>query len=438
MNPTLGLELQDNSFTAAGVATIHVKGEGWDDADWQVMGSASRYSLDAAVAVGSGKTLTVGSGVEIWTGTSYGNGYDLTVHGTMTADGVSFTGSTQLTVRATGMLDLLSSTLDGDWVHYYEGSRAKGLYTRFNVPVEIGAMFPMDFHHCDFAASSVTVSGNPTATVDMSFNWWGTTDPAEIENKILHRVDDAGRPLVEFDPPLPHPPSEDLFYVMEMWPAEEITWRTYHIDLMFNRDIDLSTLDPEDISLTRDGESFDVVYMSKVDDATYRIVFDELLSAGTYSLTLAPTVLDTLGNQMDQDFDGVQGEDTEDAFAHDFVIRLSPPGDLNGDGQVGSADLDIVRSHWGETVPAGDLLSGDPSGDGTVGSADLDIIRGNWGAGTPVAAGVDDTAPVYGPRRSSSQTEAHDAALSELADNTRFTRWAQAAWEYELARLHRR
>ena len=61
------------------------------------------------------------------------------------------------------------------------------------------------------------------------------------------------------------------------------------------------------------------------------------------------------------------------------------PGDLNGDGLVGSADLDIVRGAWGQTVEAGCLLCGDPSGDGMVGSADLDIVRGNWGA-TSVAA----------------------------------------------------
>jgi hypothetical protein len=55
-------------------------------------------------------------------------------------------------------------------------------------------------------------------------------------------------------------------------------------------------------------------------------------------------------------------------------------GDLNGDGMVGSADLDIVRGNWGQTVEPGCLSCGDPSGDGTVGSADLDIVRANWGA----------------------------------------------------------
>jgi hypothetical protein len=60
-------------------------------------------------------------------------------------------------------------------------------------------------------------------------------------------------------------------------------------------------------------------------------------------------------------------------------------GDLNGDGMVGSADLDIVRGNWGQTVDPGCLSCGDPSGDGTVGSADLDIVRANWGATAPAA-----------------------------------------------------
>lgn len=55
-------------------------------------------------------------------------------------------------------------------------------------------------------------------------------------------------------------------------------------------------------------------------------------------------------------------------------------GDLDGDGLVGSSDLDIVRAHWGQSVEPGCVSCGDPSKDGLVGSADLDIIRANWGA----------------------------------------------------------
>ncbi len=77
---------------------------------------------------------------------------------------------------------------------------------------------------------------------------------------------------------------------------------------------------------------------------------------------------------------------TEGTVALTFVSG-SPglEGDLDADGFVGSADLDIVRAHWGQTVEAGCLSCGDPSGDGLVGSADLDIIRANWGAGAQAA-----------------------------------------------------
>jgi len=68
-----------------------------------------------------------------------------------------------------------------------------------------------------------------------------------------------------------------------------------------------------------------------------------------------------------------------------YVEESTLPGDLDGDGFVGSSDLDIVRANWGQSVSAGDLAMGDPSGDGTVGSADLDIVRANWGLSTAAA-----------------------------------------------------
>lgn len=61
------------------------------------------------------------------------------------------------------------------------------------------------------------------------------------------------------------------------------------------------------------------------------------------------------------------------------------PGDLDCDGTVGSADLDLVRAHWGETVPPGMISYGDADGDGLVGSGDLDLVRTNWGTGAASA-----------------------------------------------------
>jgi hypothetical protein len=49
------------------------------------------------------------------------------------------------------------------------------------------------------------------------------------------------------------------------------------------------------------------------------------------------------------------------------------PGDLDGDGSVGPADLAILLGDWGSKGSAADL-----DGDGSVGTADLAILLGNW------------------------------------------------------------
>ncbi len=63
-------------------------------------------------------------------------------------------------------------------------------------------------------------------------------------------------------------------------------------------------------------------------------------------------------------------------------------GDLDGDGFVGIADLNLVLGNWNQNVTAGDPLSGDPTGDGFVGIGDLNVVLGNWNAGTPPAGGA--------------------------------------------------
>ncbi len=59
-------------------------------------------------------------------------------------------------------------------------------------------------------------------------------------------------------------------------------------------------------------------------------------------------------------------------------------GDLDGDSFVGLSDLTIVLTHWGRSVPPGDLLQGDASGDSGVGIEDINVVLGNWNAGYPL------------------------------------------------------
>jgi probable HAF family extracellular repeat protein len=82
-----------------------------------------------------------------------------------------------------------------------------------------------------------------------------------------------------------------------------------------------------------------------------------------------------------------------------FVATLPEPpsidGDLDGDGFVGIADLNIVLGSWNQSVPPGDAL-GDPSGDGFVGIEDLNTVLGNWNAGTPPSVEASSTVPEPG------------------------------------------
>jgi hypothetical protein len=71
----------------------------------------------------------------------------------------------------------------------------------------------------------------------------------------------------------------------------------------------------------------------------------------------------------------------------DSVPASALVGDLNGDGFVGIADLNIVLGAWNQNVPPGNPLA-DPSGDGFVGIEDLNTVLGNWNAGTPPASAV--------------------------------------------------
>jgi Spherulation-specific family 4 len=66
-----------------------------------------------------------------------------------------------------------------------------------------------------------------------------------------------------------------------------------------------------------------------------------------------------------------------------YLVNGPLAGDLDGDGFVGIADLNVVLGAWNQAVTPGDPLAGDPSGDGFVGIEDLNLVLGNWNAGTP-------------------------------------------------------
>ena len=65
------------------------------------------------------------------------------------------------------------------------------------------------------------------------------------------------------------------------------------------------------------------------------------------------------------------------------VVRVGGlNGDLNDDGFVGQADLDMVLFNWGDTCPLDDPRI-DTNRDNLIGQYDLDSVLNGWGDGTP-------------------------------------------------------
>ncbi len=62
-----------------------------------------------------------------------------------------------------------------------------------------------------------------------------------------------------------------------------------------------------------------VTGVSRLTDTQYEIAFDPQSTAGNYQLVVGPNIVDSSGNAMDQDGDGVNGESVEDRFVVDFT-----------------------------------------------------------------------------------------------------------------------
>ncbi len=94
--------------------------------------------------------------------------------------------------------------------------------------------------------------------------------------------------------------------------------------------------------------------------------------------------------QSDVPFADAATESVSAAFTNISIGTLLT-GDLNADGFVGLADLNIVLGNWNQSqipdVSVIDDIRADPSNDNFVGLADLNLVLGNWNAGTPPPPG---------------------------------------------------
>ncbi|MCY2950572.1 MAG: hypothetical protein NTU53_01175 [Planctomycetota bacterium] len=217
------------------------------------------------------------------------------------------------------------------------------------------------------SGASVSVTGSSLTWVPMENNWWGSTDAAVVETKINDHSDDPNLPTVIYQPWLLRSPiGYDGFYVTGRNP-QYIGQSTDHLDVTFNKHIDLSTLTTANVSLVGPAGVVPISSISNLERTSYRIWFPKQTVPGTYSLKISQNVKDLDGNKMDQDLDGTFGQ-VNDAYASNVICDLTPPwvvsqtpgGDISG--TVSSVDVTFSDIIYPPSFPVDNVQIFSPTG----------------------------------------------------------------------------
>jgi hypothetical protein len=183
-------------------------------------------------------------------------------------------------------------------------------------------------------------------------------------------------------------------YVVSSTPSGNVLGAQNSVRVRFDRTIDMTTFTTDQIvSFTRTAGSTQTDLLSAVtgitpvagsNDRQFDIAFQSQGLAGTYQLTIGPNILDLDGNPMDQNLNGVTGEDT-DAYTATFVI-LGPS--ITGSTPTGNRfdPLGSVRVTFNEPVDPATFGTTRITGfTRTVGSTTVTDLRSAITGVTPVA-----------------------------------------------------
>jgi len=118
----------------------------------------------------------------------------------------------------------------------------------------------------------------------------------------------------------------------------------------------------------------------------FNIAFPALTAAGTYTLTVGPGVLDTAGNPMNQNGNGVNGE-ASDAWSANWVVNSKPPADTTG-AKVSSGQWILqgglavaARLNFSEAIAPASFTTADVTLTGPGGAVAVTSVRVVSGTG---------------------------------------------------------
>ena len=182
-------------------------------------GATLTVATNLSIQIGGGQTLTddgtvtfaSGDAVSFpTTGNSSGGGTtQVVVNGVLNASGTTFINPgnapfslNQIAVNSGGELIATSSTFGLNQLNLTAGSTDNLQYVALATELAINSGATINIRSDDFssASASVVASGDSTATIDLTNNFWGTIDPTTIAAKITDHADNASLPTVLYEP----------------------------------------------------------------------------------------------------------------------------------------------------------------------------------------------------------------------------------------------
>jgi hypothetical protein len=183
--PNLVPNLAANTFAPS--AQVHVGGTLNSNITWPLIANVTYELDDGYICVASGATLRIASGVYV-EGTYYYGGLEVKAAGQLVAKGANL--STPITFDASGI-----------------GSVE---YCKITKPITINSKSVVSVHWDDFSSGSpplLVTAGDPTASVNVANNWWGTTDPVDVAAYITDHSDYSSLPPAIYLPVLTAAPT---------------------------------------------------------------------------------------------------------------------------------------------------------------------------------------------------------------------------------------
>ncbi len=228
----------------------------------------------------------------------------------------------------------------------------------------------------DWTLHEISLDGTAAGNPDFKLRW-GLVDvhtrasPTEA-GWHLDAIEILGRPEM--------PPSAP--WVVAHHPHEQITGNRESIWLEFSHAMDTGGLDLEDItSFTGPDGSITPTSFEWIDSTTLRVDFPAQSATGKYTLVLAPTVPDSNGRLLDQNFNDTPGEPDGDEYIAAFGINnLSVTGVQFATG----GEITEIDGYFVHTFHHGDDGSFVVSGEESI-KADILVIGGGGGGGSATA-----------------------------------------------------